>query len=91
MDANRVVRMMTEGSGRWTWTEERHVSFLNWLEESLVWGSDFDGAGAELNRLLPDSATESNRDAQRRPAGVRFADRETNSGRSDLPRDSCST
>ncbi|KAG1354578.1 hypothetical protein COCNU_07G006900 [Cocos nucifera] len=59
------------------WTEERHSSFLNWMEESFVRrmlaGADFQASSSAacncrgrrhlpLDRYLPDSATESTRD-----------------------------
>nr|XP_010919271.1 uncharacterized protein LOC105043427 [Elaeis guineensis] len=71
--------MMDDGSGDGgPWTEERHSSFLNWMEESFVRrmlaGADFQASCSTacncrrrrhhlpLDRYLPDSATESTRD-----------------------------
>ncbi|XP_008790510.1 uncharacterized protein LOC103707698 isoform X2 [Phoenix dactylifera] len=66
--------MMDAGSGAGPWTEERHSSFLNWMEDSFVRrmfaGTDLQASCSPadncrhppLDRYLPDSATESTRD-----------------------------
>ena len=71
--AKAQAAMMGEGSsggGDQGWTEERHASFLNRMEESFVRTMlSFDGSGTptrpslRLDRYVPDSATESTSDS----------------------------
>ncbi|XP_010933853.1 uncharacterized protein [Elaeis guineensis] len=77
------LKSMMDGPGG-PWTEERHSSFLNWMEESFVRrmlaGADLQASCSApgncrhppLDRYLPDSATESTRDfhGPRRSSGT---------------------
>lgn len=71
MDLKKKKEAAAEGSGDEGWTEERHASYLNKIEERFVRTLLAGGGGGailtappslRLDRYLPDSVTESNRD-----------------------------